>query len=212
MEKAEAKRVIILLDVSGSMEHKLQRACGGITSALHVLMQNAGSTREIRYTLWTFSDYRACVVADALLCSDTVIAPVEVQNRTALYDALVDTLLDPPPLESSVTLVLATDGADTASRKHTAEDARVAVQRAIRERGVRFVVVVEGAEVTECCRAIGLVEDDDGQSVSLHTVADGEDLGQSLESDRFALSLSQAVLSAAAVDGESPATKKSKVF
>lgn len=125
-----------LLDSSGSMLKARHQTIEGYNEQVAIVQDNAEDAGDTSITLFTFSYRPYCVYSQQPL---ETLAYLDTQSYnptggTALYDALGDALAQleaAPGIDDADTAVLVavfTDGEDTCSRCHTANDIKARIQ------------------------------------------------------------------------------------
>lgn len=129
------KRIIFLLDKSGSMEPRVKDTLGGFESFV-----KEASEEDTLITLYTFSDRLTNVFRDRPP-SDAKLVDYTPRGNTALYDAMGEILNNHG--ETDGTFIIMTDGEENASRKYTKAHVQDLIKR------TKLTLVYAGADIDD---------------------------------------------------------------
>lgn len=139
--------LVVLLDASSSMEYQRDDV---ITATNDVLSKYTG----IKLKLCTFNEtvkvvFDGCIDEFDGLCGNDYVP----QNMTSLYDAIGTALAF---AEDGSTIIIATDGDDTASHTETRQSIDAKLANARSERDIKIIYIAEGTSAQRAGTDIGL--------------------------------------------------------
>lgn len=176
------ENLIILLDASGSMWHQAQEIVKATNTFLDAFALKAKEEgKSVNVTIYKFSDTLKRAAGPILLTDkDPRLTHLKTIGCTALYDSLGSLLR---VMQPNTTLVVATDGEDTASAKETAEKVQKLMEGVKRDFQTKFVFLAENESAFSSFREMGVKDDEYVSSF----VADASDNLSSLFESPFLL-------------------------
>lgn len=173
----EVKKMVYILDKSGSMESMVSDVIGGFNAAVEKQKQMAKENDwDLRVSLFLFSNVVERIFVDlpsteASLLDDSIY---EVRGSTALYDAIGTTVSEFEASSSDVKSVLFyvfTDGEENASRKYDSEDVKSKIKE-LDEKGWGFVFMGAGLDAWKDSQKFGMIN----EAATLSVGATGKDI------------------------------------
>jgi len=182
-------RLVFLLDTSGSMEGSEDAMVEAINAHIQQVDQEVD---DLVYIIYTFTDDRVFVLQRLIF--DGQKRGLELLTReqytcggsTALFDNLCDTIQE----EKNCTIILATDGDDTASWRYSMDETKDLISEAIETKGITFKFIAEGIDAQKTLASISQREEDvicaqDGLAVALSEPSFIQACSQSLIVDDY---------------------------
>lgn len=195
--EGQRKHLYVLLDCSGSMLGQEAEVVLGVNSVLDATFAMQETPEEVYVEVHTFNTQSTILFPLSVLAKETPRLRKNdlcMKDDTALYDTLGTVLAK---CEAGTTVLVATDGKDTASKEYTADGVRGLIESCKRDKDVRFVFVAAGGDAYQEASKIGLCEHECTQ------VEADDTLGTAMCSQPVLESLSQALF-----DDASSARKK----
>ncbi len=203
-ECVKQKMLVILLDESCSMYDQRRELITSVNALLEKLQNGEGGS-ALQVRIYKFNETYERIV-EGVISEVRITAAQYVPNgMTSLYDAICSVvgeysgpqlcnIVGAPPLCNVVadqsgppqhnTIIIATDGDDTRSKRTEAE-ARAVIEEA-QKRGTKFIYLAQGQDAVSAGRLLGLKD-------CIIACKKDEDLSQSLRSDNCARIASQSV-------------------
>lgn len=151
------KRLVLLLDSSGSMSSQKKDIIGGVNETIRIQREATPSENSSTFfNVITFSDYVSAPKEHTLesvpFLSETTYTPC---GSTALYDAM-GTAIDKYKNEYGVIFIVATDGEENASKTYTYKDIVSSVKNLRENQNWNFIYLSEDIDTFKQGDAIGI--------------------------------------------------------
>jgi von Willebrand factor type A domain len=155
---ASEPSLVFLLDMSGSMQGEEQHMVDGVNTlidSMYVKCKETYNCDNIPVIMYGFSTFKTLILESVLHRQPHLTLSNYIANGgTSLFDTISYTL---KTLPDNSTVIIATDGEDTASRYVSEQQVTEQIAQAQSSRGIEFIYIAKGPDAFSGGQDLGFV-------------------------------------------------------